>query len=72
MTTSVPVDDALIERAREVTGIHEATALVEKALQQFVHREAARRLAELGGSEPDLTIPPRARWNVVDPLGSGK
>jgi hypothetical protein len=43
------------------TGITEKSALLREALKEMVEREAARRLALLGGSEPDLKMPPRRR-----------
>ena len=41
-----PEFDALVERARELTGIEEKTALVHEGLRALIAREAARRLAE--------------------------
>ena len=37
------------------------TALLKEALQALVQRESARRLAALGGSQPDLAPIPRRR-----------
>jgi hypothetical protein len=34
---------------------------VREALKALIERESARRLARLGGSEPDLAAPPRRR-----------
>jgi len=48
------LDEGLISRARELTGIKEKTALVHAALEALIAREAARRLAALGGTETDL------------------
>jgi hypothetical protein len=39
----------------------EKSALVREALKALVERECARRLARLGGSEPELAIAPRQR-----------
>jgi Arc/MetJ family transcription regulator len=55
MRTTVVLDDELVAKAEEYTGIREKSALIRKALRGLVEREAARRLARLGGSEPDLT-----------------
>jgi Arc/MetJ family transcription regulator len=63
MRTTVTLDDELLERAQEITGIKEKSALLKEALTQLVRREAARRLALLGGTEPDAKAPPRRRWN---------
>jgi Arc/MetJ family transcription regulator len=61
MRTTINLDDALLERAAELTGISERTALVHEGLRALVERESARRLARLGGSEPDLRPIPRRR-----------
>ena len=54
MRTTLALDDDLIKRAQEFTGIAEKTALVREALKALIHVEASRRLAALGGTEPDL------------------
>ena len=61
MRTTLNLDDELIEEARKLTGIEEKTALLHAGLQALVAREAAQRLAALGGSEPDLRPIPRRR-----------
>ena len=62
MRTTVTIDDKLLADAKEFTGVRATPTLVRMALEALVQREAARRLARLGGTEPDLTIPPRRRW----------
>ncbi len=61
MRTTLAIDDRLLDRARELTGLSEKSVLVREALKALIERESARRLARLGGSEPDLTSPPRRR-----------
>jgi len=61
MRTTLILDDALVERARRLTGIAEKTALVRAGLEALIAREAARRLAALGGTMPDLALAPRRR-----------
>lgn len=61
MRTTLILDDALIERARRLTGIDEKTALVHAGLEALIARAAARRLAALSGSMSDLTAVPRRR-----------
>ncbi len=61
MRTTVALDDELLARAQEYTGVKEKSALLNQALKALVEREAARRLALLGGSSPNLTAPPRRR-----------
>lgn len=48
------IDDDLLEQARRLTDIREKTALVHAGLVALIERESARRLAQLGGSEPRL------------------
>jgi len=57
--TTLSLDDALLARAQAMTGLSEKSALVREALKALIERESARRLARLGGSEPDLAAPPR-------------
>jgi len=61
MRTTVALDDDLVEKAQEFTGIKEKSALLRVALEALLQREAARRLIALGGSAPDLVAPPRRR-----------
>jgi Arc/MetJ family transcription regulator len=61
MRTTLALDDALLEQAISYTGLHEKSALVREALKALIEREAARRLARLGGSEPQLRPIPRRR-----------
>jgi Arc/MetJ family transcription regulator len=55
------IDDRLLEEAQRLTGITERTALVREGLKALVERESARRLAKLGGSDPDMKKVPRRR-----------
>ena len=50
--TTLIIDPALLERARKLTGIHEKNALVHAGLEALISREAGKRLAALGASEP--------------------
>jgi Arc/MetJ family transcription regulator len=61
MRTTVTLDDELLKDAQEYTGIMEKSLLVNTALKTLVEREAARRLARLGGSAPGLKAPRRRR-----------
>jgi Arc/MetJ family transcription regulator len=61
MRTTLIIDDALLERARELTGIQEKTALVRAGLEALIARAAGRRLALLGGKQPKLADIPRRR-----------
>ena len=59
MRTTLAIDDELLQKAEALTGLHEKAALVREGLRALVQRESARRLAQLGGTEPQLEAPPR-------------
>jgi Arc/MetJ family transcription regulator len=61
MRTTLALDNELLAKAQFYTGICEKSVLVREALKALVERESARRLARLGGSEPDLKPIPRRR-----------
>jgi Arc/MetJ family transcription regulator len=61
MRTTLILKDDLVAKASRMTGIQEKTALVHAGLEALVAREAARRLAALGGSEPRLAPVRRRR-----------
>ena len=64
MRTTVALDDELLAQAQEYTGLKEKSALLNEALKRLVQREAARRLALLGGSDPNAKAPPRRRPKI--------
>ena len=64
MLTTVSLDDQLLAQAQRLCGDLERSALLKEALQALVQRESARRLAALGGSQPDLE-PVRRRRNAL-------
>jgi len=66
MRTTVTLDDELLSQARIFTGIQENSVLIQRALQALVQREAARRLASLGGSSPNLQPIPRRQGRRTD------
>jgi Arc/MetJ family transcription regulator len=61
MRTTLNIDDDLLDEAQRMTGISEKAALVREGLRALIERESARRLAKLGGSEPQLRSVPRRR-----------
>ena len=61
MRTTLNIENKLIEKASELTGIKEKTTLVKLGLEALIARESARRLAELGGTEKHLKGIPRRR-----------
>jgi Arc/MetJ family transcription regulator len=61
MRTTLNIDDQLLAEAQRVCGLTEKSALVREGLRALIERESARRLARLGGSEPQLRTAPRRR-----------
>ena len=61
MRTTITIDNDLLEQAASLTRIGERPALIREALRALIERESARRLARLGGSQPDLEPAPRRR-----------
>lgn len=61
MRTTLSLDDDLLAEAQRLTGTSEKSALVREALRALIQRESARRLAQLGGTEPALNEIPRRR-----------
>ncbi len=61
MRTTLNIDDHLLEKAAQLTGVSEKTALVHSGLEALIAQESARRLAKLGGTEKDLRAIPRRR-----------
>lgn len=65
MRTTINIDDELLADAAEFTGIKERTALIHEGLRALIQREAALRLAKLGGSQPDLANISRRRQDLA-------
>lgn len=61
MRTTVTLDDALVQKATELSGTTERSTLVRQGLEALIERESARRLALLGGSDPKAAAAPRQR-----------
>jgi Arc/MetJ family transcription regulator len=59
MRTTLALDDELLAKAQALTGLSEKSSLVREALRALIQRESAKRLALLGGSEPQLSDIPR-------------
>lgn len=67
MRTTVTLDDELMAEAAELTGLTERSAIINRALQMLIEWEASRRLALMGGSQPDFEAAPRRRpWGVEE------
>ena len=61
MRTTLIIDDALLAKAQELSGLQEKTAVLHAGLQALIARENARRLAALGGTERLIKPVPRRR-----------
>jgi Arc/MetJ family transcription regulator len=61
MRTTLDIDDELLAKAQKYVGLPEKTAVVHEALRALIQREAARRLAERGGSDATAKAGPRRR-----------
>jgi Arc/MetJ family transcription regulator len=61
MRTTITIDDELLARAQEDTGIMDKSALVRQGLKALTRRAAIERLIALGGTMPDLEDIPRRR-----------
>ena len=51
MRTTLNINDDILQEASRLTGIKEKTALVMMGLKTLIAKEAARRLAHLGGTQ---------------------
>ena len=61
MRTTVTLDDELLARAEELTGIRERSTLIRDAVELLVRIETGRQLAALGGTDPAADAAPRSR-----------
>ena len=64
MRTTLNIEETLIHKAEELTGIHKKTYLVRLGLEALIARESSKRLAKLGGTERKLRKAPRRRGPV--------
>lgn len=54
MRTTLIIDDELLAKAQQLSGLREKTAVLHAGLRALISRENARRLAALGGTERAL------------------
>ncbi|NNM66068.1 MAG: type II toxin-antitoxin system VapB family antitoxin [Burkholderiales bacterium] len=67
MRTTVTIDDALYQRALDIAGPDVDKAdLFREAIKTFVRVQAAKRLAALGATMPDMRETPRRRENIQE------
>jgi len=61
MRIAIDIDKDLLVRAAELSGEEKHSKIVRLAIQAFIARESSRRLAALGGSQPNLKPVSRRR-----------
>ncbi len=61
MRTTVPIDYDFPKAASVAAGTDERSVVLHEALRALIERDAARRLARLGGSDPKARAPRRRR-----------
>jgi len=61
MRTTINIDDELLAKALKLMGPMDRTAVLSESLKALIERESAKRLARLGGVEPELKVAPRRR-----------
>lgn len=61
MRTTLNIHEESLSTAARLTGVRKKTELVRMGLEALIAREAAKKLALLGGSDRTAKIPPRRR-----------
>ena len=61
MSITVILDDDLLVRAEELTGVRERSALIRESVELLVRIVTGRQLAALGGSDPAAEAAPRSQ-----------
>lgn len=61
MRTTINIDDNILRKASDITGITEKTTLVRLGLEALIMKEKSKRLARLGGTEKGLQPQKRRR-----------
>jgi Arc/MetJ family transcription regulator len=62
--TTINIDDDLLAKAIKLTGPLDRSAVIHEGLKALIERESARRLARLGGTQPNLKAAPRRRQEI--------
>jgi len=61
MRTTLILDEALLQKALQLSGLSGKTAVLHAGLEALIARESARRLAALGGTDRTASVAPRRR-----------
>ena len=73
MRMTLNVDDELVAKASELTGVHERTSLVRMGLEALIAQKSAQRLAKLGGTESNFAARAGVEWHpAATQLGSSR
>lgn len=59
MRTTLNLDEAILKKASELSGISEKTQLLHEGLKALIAKHSALRLSKLGGTSPKLKNIPR-------------
>lgn len=59
MRTTVDLDEDLVKKASEMTGITKKTQLLEEGLRALVRKEAYRQVAAMAGTMKGIKAAPR-------------
>jgi Arc/MetJ family transcription regulator len=62
MRSTVLIDDDLVERAKEITGIKKTSPMLNEVLRDYIRRDSLKQLIDAKGSRPDLVMPARRRF----------
>ncbi len=61
MRTTINIDDELLAKASKLMAPMDRTAVLRESLKALIERESAKRLARMGGAQPELKAVPRRR-----------
>jgi len=66
MRTTITIDDDLYDKAIALAepGV-EKSELIRECVRAYIQLQTARRLAALGGTVPDMELPPRRREDIL-------
>ena len=59
MRTTLNLDESILKKASELSGISEKTQLIHEGLKALIAKQSALRLSKLGGTSPKLKNIPR-------------
>ena len=68
MRTTLTIDDHLYAKALALASPGtEKSELIRECVKAFIQRQTARRLADLGGTAPEIELVPRRREEATTP-----